>query len=66
MNELKKASATWRTSLNIECPHCEHYFDLEDYPDSFEWIYPVSSKTVNQPVTCPKCHIEFIVEDLER
>lgn len=63
---LKKTTANWHTSLDVSCPNCGHYFDLELYGDSFEWIYPIETRHVDQEIKCLSCKVYFIVDEIER
>jgi phage FluMu protein Com len=66
-DQLKKVTARWHTALDVECPHCERYFDLEGCPDAFEWIYPIETKVnVDQEVKCPSCTGYFVVDRIAR
>ena len=62
-------TANWYISLNCDCPKCEKYVDLLEYPDFWDGrnFFPgenITSKTRNVDVICPSCGYEFIV-DLE-
>jgi predicted Zn-ribbon and HTH transcriptional regulator len=55
--------ASWTIELNTECPKCEHYFNLLDSPDFYEYSdikLGESGKMID--ATCPECGYEFKVE----
>ena len=65
--ERVKVTATWTVELNTECPHCDEYIDLLDDPDFWDGreLSVAENGTENskdQPVTCPKCGHEFVVD----
>ena len=61
------ATATWRVEANINCPHCDDYFDvIGELTDSFEKLpNPYESADVDELITCPNCKEEFIIKDIE-
>ncbi len=65
--------ATLVMELNVECPHCEHVFDLfkTDRNDE-EWLYKQvinddrwkidASERLETDTHCPECSVEFDVK----
>lgn len=56
-NEMKKkAHANWSVSLDIECPHCDRYFDLMD-EDEWHIKYGdvAECPNVDEETECPHC-----------
>jgi hypothetical protein len=65
----KKHYATWYMSLDTECPHCNEWVDLMEFPDfwdgrSFEVGEHGTERTKDVRVNCTECRKEFRV-DLE-
>jgi hypothetical protein len=62
--------ATWDISLNCDCPKCNEYVDLLDYPDFWEGHSRIdipehgTENSRDVKVQCPKCDHRFTV-DLE-
>lgn len=65
MDKTKSNSvACWSFSLDVDCPKCEHYFDLLEHddfwdgrPDSFSVLH-----SKNEDATCPECGHEFVCD----
>ena len=58
-----KVYARWHIELNVECPKCEHEFDVLDLTDYQEMIIGIdvceSNKEAN--IYCPSCLLDFTV-----
>jgi len=57
--KLKTAMANWSISLDVDCPHCNHYFDIM-YNDAwtqggYEGIKTAQRKDLDLEIICPKC-----------
>ena len=66
---MSKNHATWSISLDVECPSCEHYFDMLEGDDFWHnnQLKPIEHGTEasrDVEATCPECEHEFLV-DLE-
>jgi len=59
---MKTISALWSISLAVDCPKCDHFFDLID-SDSFKQsgIKPLAVDCTYE-TSCPECGHEFTVE----
>ncbi len=61
-------TATWSIELHCECPKCEEYVDLLEYPDFWDGRGDMAigehhtDQTRNMDVSCPKCGCEFKVD----
>lgn len=72
---MKKVDATADVSAWVECPYCEHYFDVisyesEHYGDSeiSDNLYDNTTEActnMDVRVGCPECAVDFIVDMLE-
>ena len=63
---LPHVAAQWSLSLNCDCPHCNEFVDLLDYPDFWdgEVIEACEHGTERSKcleVVCPECHKDFTV-----
>lgn len=70
--EVKKAVAKLRASLDITCPHCSHDFDLIDSSinntegEISIYIFNNRWNELNKmTVICEKCDKEFEIEEVE-
>lgn len=71
----KDAVASIWVEVNVDCPHCGHYFDLAD--DSIDHGVEKSDimiaafqdnwgcSNAEIEVKCPKCENDFIVNEIE-
>lgn len=65
---MKKQTVYWNASLDVECPHCNHWFDFTETDDWIEQFVGVRVCEENKNVTCeecPRCEKKFVfdVED---
>lgn len=67
----EKLTATWRISLDCDCPKCAAWVDLLCYPDfwdmhkdNFQVGEHSTKNSRDLGVVCPECGHEFMV-DLE-
>lgn len=74
MNETVAAKLVME--LNVECPECEHEFDLFQTPANDEgWFYTQvldddrwkidATERLKAHTHCPKCSVEFEVKGVE-
>jgi len=72
--EMEKVTGSLSIEANVECPHCEHYFDLFDIQglidDGFLHRRVLSDnglgcKDLGEEIKCPKCHKPFMVGEIE-
>lgn len=71
---MKKANASLRISIDIECPHCESDINLLDHSqmtdDGHIFNYALTDeqwgcKGFNESFECPECEKEFLIEDID-
>ncbi len=71
---MKEANGTLNISADIECPYCEHYFDLFDIEHLRDdgLIYgelfggdQLGTKDFDSTVECPKCENELKIKEIE-
>lgn len=67
---MKKVTGQVVVYVNVTCPYCEKYFDINTSvydPDGKldECIFGVYQEINDFQVKCPQCNLEFIVDDLE-
>jgi len=61
-------TATWSIELNCDCPKCDNFVDLLDYPDFWEGRHQMlvgehdTERTRDMEVLCPECGHEFTVD----
>ncbi len=66
----RKTTANWSIELNVECPYCNHYFDvMNDYGEQemFNTAQVGESKKFEPDrfeVNCPECKKEFIINEV--
>lgn len=72
--EMKKVTGSLSIEANVECPHCEHYFDLFSIQsmidDAHLWRRlfgkdQIGTDDLNDEIDCPKCHESFMVGEIE-
>lgn len=61
----QRPNAYWSLSLDVECPWCDHYFDIvHQWSQYGEW--PNGLEPIEHPreveATCPECGSEFECE----
>ena len=57
--------ATWSVSLYCDCPKCDEYVNLLDYPDFWDGRkLEVCEERETLDVVCPKCDHEFDVRTI--
>ncbi len=67
--QIRKTHANWSIELNVDCPHCKHWFDVfNDYGEQEMWSSAQvgESKAIGDSfeVTCPECKKEFIINEV--
>ncbi len=64
----KPTRASWAISLNCDCPGCDAYVDLLEYPDFWDGRTALQIAERDTPasrgveVVCPACGHEFEVD----
>lgn len=74
---MKTVAANLVIELNVECPHCEHFFDLlsetdlndegfliRDAISDDRWSVPANERIECDEVYCPECEKVFAVRGL--
>ncbi len=74
----KTVGASLHIELNVDCPYCEHFFDLltdtdlndegcllGDLISDRAWKLPSEERLDYDEVFCPKCEGEFSVKGVE-
>jgi len=62
--------AAWSIQLNVDCPHCENWFDiLDDWSEQEMWgsVEIGETKVLDSDfeVTCPKCKKDFKITETQ-
>ena len=69
MSKQKTVMASWSISLDVDCPHCGHYFDITDSDEwtlgGYESIETAQREDLDLELICPKCEKEFYVNEAE-
>lgn len=53
--EKKPIKAYWKTSLEIQCPHCWEYIDLAEDDDSEKYGKPDDTQNIEVETNCFEC-----------
>lgn len=65
---IKFGYAHVNLEANIECPYCEHYYDLLDVEESGDLFWNEgdfnSWTNFEYETTCPECNKEFMVDEV--
>ena len=56
--------AEWDMSLNVTCPHCEHYFDVTDYETMGDLPKVRATDGLNLDIMCPECSRIFRITQI--
>ena len=62
---MAKAKAEWTLELNVECPECQHLFDLTNQDDFWEGVDTCeheTPRTTDYECCCPECSHEFVCD----
>ena len=76
--DMKTVSVKLDIELNVDCPYCEHYFDLlrdtdlndegcllGDAISDRAWQLPAEERIDRDEVFCPECDKEFSIKGVE-
>jgi len=74
---METIEATLSIELNVECPNCEHYFDLFEYEEGRlneegqlimsacpNGIWSEEHEHFKEKIDCPECHQEINIEGI--
>ncbi len=58
---MSTVKAVWTIKLDVTCPRCEHYFDITDESDFWEFagIKQAGEEREGYETECPACSHEF-------
>ena len=66
---IKLVTASPSLEILIECPHCEHTYDILDEDEGYEilnWCdFLNSGSHYDYAVLCPECEKEFLIEEIQ-
>lgn len=62
---MANVTAVWSISLDVECPQCNHGFDLAEDPDFWHCQddgFQAGDDANDVAVTCPECGHKFVCD----
>ena len=65
MKEIIVSSpAEWIIKLEVQCPHCEHLYDLTQYETMADLPAIRAYNDLELDTICPECSREFRIEEI--
>lgn len=62
---MGKVKAEWTLELNVECPECQHLFDLtheDDFWEGCDTCEHETPRTTDYECCCPECSHDFVCD----